>query len=1393
MIAFRINHGLIQKAIPSLCNEKLIRFFWSWKEKWQPTEYVQSKDTKNNNTNSLFNKIRGKAKTAVIAWIATLFSPTTWCIWTDQGKTTLSLKTPDKKENKVEPTAKNNLNQIKQWEKFVLDAKQQAEQIRIAREQDKTELEQELESSKIAVEWKLNNKIRSKASVRDENWQRLWLLEKNQDFTMTGESSFVLNWRTYDAVTIKHTDTNWNLKTWIIAKIAIEKSSLDKLEKAKSKRNNVLKKIEKHKSEAQWVTLENNWATDWATDTENQKLDETVPMSDSYQNVQPQTAKQLKQTQTKRADTRTWNTAWWVCSNVIDWLGKVDQNQTSAFSVVKHWVQSLRDRLWSKENLAKFLHKVFKQNKELKNYYIAATKQTDKRTKDTMIGLTCLIAWSQYEITDNWSLFSPDEALSIIPNFDKNLALSPIAWAIDPSAQLSWSFANMMDTTVALITAKDKWEIKKPVIAEKKSTTDATAGDKISVKVGSKTAINYNDWNIALEAHWDISELWRNWQWSYWWSVATMIWENTAVAAWVIARKWWWVSPYLTWVHNSYHPNWEKNYSVKWTVQTVFQKSTHNFWGDIWTQTSKLKEYWGAFELTKYFEEPIKLWNSGTTISGFGAEIESHVLPTTEWESVDVVESDWTYRQTPTWTWSQSHEWYVTAEWELPWKWKWKLWLWWFSEKQDSLWDTPWDSREWAAVKWEVSLPIGKNWKIVLAWDDKSWEWWKFLAKYVFKWPNWETISLWGWIDNWNTILPFSIYGKFWNKEMYAAANLDPNAYEFTSNAFVWTWWSGADISITFPNKKLWIAENFWFKLILIKWKVWYQATSYINNPHAIETENPFWKLTVAKGASIWLWVPSSLIVDLAKQEFWDSWVSLSAQTGLECNPLTTALNIASFGLWTAVHALFQGEIRLWLWSVLWCWILADAKLKFPAPLWFLLDKFEKWEITAVDLVNWFYEYALDEFSDDFGNWTMDLLFKKFEEARKILVENQLVKYVEFIITWLKDTRLWPDAWIPIYSWVAEEIADNAFKKAKAIAIIRKTNPLEWLSAWAWDTTKKKKRRKALLIDAQKLAWTNMGKWKITQNIVHWVKREKIAEKLTATINSVSYHIVQSRSLDVPDVLVTSTGPRWYRLYVSWLMWAKYWTETLSSTWRLTYVPTNPSWTWTDSVTYEVYYINDKGKKIWLGTASTTIYVDPAPTAPVLDTSPDAFSFTDVTWGARNTTTTSDTITVTWIDSATAISVSSWWEYSLDWWTTWTSTAWTVNNNDTVKVRHTESWNYYTTTDTTLTIWDKSDIFSSRSEAPPAATSLSWSWVTPDTKGNGYVWLILAPNQSAVWATWINISSSTWWILGTPTASAAWITFDWTTPNVWWSVLTVTYTDAYWQAVSINKVAVLPN
>lgn len=98
------------------------------------------------------------------------------------------------------------------------------------------------------------------------------------------------------------------------------------------------------------------------------------------------------------------------------------------------------------------------------------------------------------------------------------------------------------------------------------------------------------------------------------------------------------------------------------------------------------------------------------------------------------------------------------------------------------------------------------------------------------------------------------------------------------------------------------------------------------------------------------------------------------------------------------------------------------------------------------------------------------------------------------------------------------------------------------------------------------------------------------------------------------------------------------------------------------------------------------------------DSTPDAFAFSAANGVALSTQQTSNTITVAGITAGAGISVTGG-DYQIGS-GVWVTTSGTVNNGDTVKVRHTSSSSHSTATTTTLTIGGVSGSFTSTTAAP---------------------------------------------------------------------------------------------
>lgn len=136
-----------------------------------------------------------------------------------------------------------------------------------------------------------------------------------------------------------------------------------------------------------------------------------------------------------------------------------------------------------------------------------------------------------------------------------------------------------------------------------------------------------------------------------------------------------------------------------------------------------------------------------------------------------------------------------------------------------------------------------------------------------------------------------------------------------------------------------------------------------------------------------------------------------------------------------------------------------------------------------------------------------------------------------------------------------------------------------------------------------------------------------------------------------------------------------------------------------DSYVVTVNHADGGGTNVTVKVARGSVSIVSVSTAPVFtaDTTPDAFGFTDLANQALSTVVESNAITVAGINAASSISVTGG-EYQING-GAWTSTAGTVTNGQTVKVRHTTSASNSTATNTTLTIGGVSDTFTTTTAA----------------------------------------------------------------------------------------------
>jgi len=183
---------------------------------------------------------------------------------------------------------------------------------------------------------------------------------------------------------------------------------------------------------------------------------------------------------------------------------------------------------------------------------------------------------------------------------------------------------------------------------------------------------------------------------------------------------------------------------------------------------------------------------------------------------------------------------------------------------------------------------------------------------------------------------------------------------------------------------------------------------------------------------------------------------------------------------------------------------------------------------------------------------------------------------------------------------------------------------------------------------------------------------------------------------------------RYYRINISSTHWNSNWVnitemELINEEWSGTFTSASGTVSNGDIISVKMPSSSSAGtlKTAALTVWSTTSNFEITTVAP--DTTPDTFSFTDVDNANLNTQYESNSITVSWINSPTAISVSWVWEYRKNGWS-YTSIAWTVNNGDVIQVRQSSSASNSITVSSTINIWGVAAVYNVTTPAPPPDT-----------------------------------------------------------------------------------------
>lgn len=174
---------------------------------------------------------------------------------------------------------------------------------------------------------------------------------------------------------------------------------------------------------------------------------------------------------------------------------------------------------------------------------------------------------------------------------------------------------------------------------------------------------------------------------------------------------------------------------------------------------------------------------------------------------------------------------------------------------------------------------------------------------------------------------------------------------------------------------------------------------------------------------------------------------------------------------------------------------------------------------------------------------------------------------------------------------------------------------------------------------------------------------------------------------------------------ISVIPWATAWMTNVrvaiySDAWLTNKIAENTTWSFTWLTANAIYYIvtvwDDLNEATWLIEVkkSSTLSVT---TETPSDTTPDVFNITDLTNQTRNTSITTNEITVSWINQPVSATTTLW--TIVKNWVDIRSDTTQVVAWDKVSIKLTTSSNYSATQNWTLTIWDYRDSFNVTTEA----------------------------------------------------------------------------------------------
>jgi len=616
-------------------------------------------------------------------------------------------------------------------------------------------------------------------------------------------------------------------------------------------------------------------------------------------------------------------------------------------------------------------------------------------------------------------------------------------------------------------------------------------------------------------------------------------------------------------------------------------------------------------------------------------------------------------------------------------------------------------------ITWDIvktyTWTLNSSWSIFV--ELTSWDWNKTLSwvlenlnnqfSFIFTWSiildqTEPTVTLWADTSTWTVTKSIEFNVSSWDSDFDTWSIIWLN----NLNSYTWTWltyivsWETSTwliVTVNFAD----VLDNTWASIseVYIIDNMWPEAPTnlFLNDGWTINIWNEWnlelsgsWKLSESWATTNYIFEDSlawiiSWVWNLSWDSFYFSWLNFSGLSDWTVNYSVyftdVAWNTWSISTWTTTK-----ETTIPTWSItLWTftnstWFLVNLEAsEYPIDyvltwniVWtYIWTLNSSWSV-LVELISWDWEKEVGVTFEDLWNnlsdtYTWSIILDQTNPIINILSHNNndQTEWSTIMFTWTVSDVNWLDSLL--INWTGTTIV--------------------W---WAFSTN--------IAVNG----WNNIISYSLLDNVWN-TSTWAINIVRTSVVSNIYSNVISTWSVDIIfETYLTSTGE------------VLYWTGVNN----LNLNANSISWTnhniWLNGLLestqyfYKVRWYNNS--YTWL-LSSVNNFTTGNP-----DSTPEQFTFTNVTNSELNTGYISNSITVTWINTLTNISISNWY-YSIN---SWAYTSWTgiVNNWDSVIIKIMSSASHSTKIDSILTIWWVSDTYSVTTKAAVVSSGWwgGWSW-----------------------------------------------------------------------------------